>query len=365
MNKHSPPLRSRPLVIAHRGASGYRPEHTLASYQLALDQGADFIEPDLVATRDGVLICRHENALAVLDSAGNLIATETSTDVYRRAEFSNRLATKRIDGRAVRGWFSEDFTLTEIKTLRAVERLPVLRPANTQYDGQFAIPTFSEVLRLLETHAARTGQRAGVYPEIKHPTYFLVDGCYLTGGRLGVNLGHALVATLLAEGFTDPARVFIQSFEIANLQELHAKILPAAGLTIPLIQLIEAQGAPYDTVLAAKPRPYSTLLTPTGLHEIARYAAGIGPFKQLLIPRRADESMAAPTSVIAHAHAAGLEVHAWTFRAENHFLPAPLRRGAKISERGALEAEIRTHLAAGLDGVFADHPDYAIRARAT
>ncbi len=361
MSRHQP-LRPRPLVIAHRGASGYRPEHTLAAYQLALEQGADFIEPDLVATSDGELICRHENALAVLDAAGKLQATETSTDVYRRAEFADRLATKRIDGRTVRGWFSEDFTLAEIKTLRAIERLPALRPANTQYT-QFEIPTFGEVLQLLEAHAARTGQRAGIYPETKHPSYFLSDGCFQCGGQIGVNLGRVIVATLLAHGFTDPTRVFIQSFEIANLQELHAEILPAAGLEIPLIQLIEAQDSPYDTIIKGQPRSYADLLTPRGLQDIARYAAGIGPFKQLLLPRQVDESLGEPTAVIAHAHAAGLEVHAWTFRAENHFLPAPQRRGTAISERGALEEEIRAHLAAGLDGVFADHPDYAIRAR--
>ena len=362
MSTHRP-LRPRPLVIAHRGASGYRPEHTLAAYQLALDQGADFIEPDLVATLDGVLICRHENALAVLHADGSLNLTETSTDVYRRADFAARLVTKRIDGRAVRGWFSEDFTLSEIKTLRAIERLPALRPTNTQYNGHFEIPSFAEVIELIKAHAVRTGHRAGVYPETKHPSYFLEDGFFQTGARIGIHLGRALVATLVDHRFTDPTRVFIQSFEIGNLQELRRQILPAAGLAFPLIQLIDAHDAPYDTLLAGQPQPHAALLTPPGLQEIARYAAGIGPFKQLLIPRSADGALSSPTPVIEHAHAAGLEVHAWTFRAENYFLPAPQRRGTQVAARGALEDEIRAHFAAGLDGVFSDHPDYALRAR--
>lgn len=357
-------MRARPLVIAHRGASGYRPEHTLAAYQLALDQGADFLEPDLVVTNDGILICRHENALAVLNAKGSLNLTETSTDVYRRADFAARLVTKRIDGRKVRGWFSEDFTLTEIKTLRAVERLPALRPANTQYNARFEIPTFADVIQLVQAHADRTGHRAGVYPETKHPSYFLDEGRFQTGARIGVNLGRTLIETLVAHRFTDPRRVFIQSFETGNLQALRRQILPAAGLELPLVQLIDAYSSPYDTVLAGRERSYSDLLTPTGLQEIARYAAGIGPSKHLLIPRSTEDALRGPTPVVADAHAAGLEVHAWTFRAENHFLPAPQRRGTKAAELGALEAEIRAYLLTGLDGVFCDHPDYALRARA-
>lgn len=353
------------LVIAHRGASGYRPEHTLASYRLALAMGADFIEPDLVATRDGALICRHENALAVLDPDGSLNRTDTSTDVHARPEFAARLTRKRIDGRDIHGWFSEDFTLAEIKTLRAVERLPALRPANCAFDGQFEIPTFAEVIALLKAHEAHTGRRAGVYPETKHPSYFQTEGRHHDGTPIGIDLGAALIATLRAEGFTAPSRVFIQSFEIGNLEILRQRTMPAAGVDLPLIQLIEADGAPYDTVLAGRPRAYASLLTAAGLAEIARYATGIGPHKGLLIPRGASDELQAPGALLDAAHAAGLLVHAWTFRAENHFLPAGCRRGADPAARGDLEAEIRQFRAAGLDGVFADQADYAVRVRDT
>jgi len=231
------------------------------------------------------------------------------------------------------------------------------------YNGQFEIPTFAEVIELLAAHAHLTGHRAGIYPETKHPSHFLEEGRHLDGSRIGIDLGAALLATLLAEGFTDPARVFIQSFEIGNLRALKARQMPAAGLALPLIQLIEPAGAPYDTVLAGNPQPYTALLSPDGLREVARYAAGIGPHKGLLLPRDAHEALAPATAVIAAAHAEGLAVHAWTFRAENHFLPGPLRRGAEPAAHGRLEAEIRAFRDAGLDGVFCDHPDYAVRVR--
>lgn len=357
------PATRRLLVIAHRGASGHRPEHTLASYQLALDLGADFVEPDLVATRDGELICRHENALAVLNPDGSLDTTETSTDVYRRADFAARLAVKQVDGRTVRGWFAEDFTLAEIRTLRAIERLPALRPANVSYNGCFAIPTFSEVLALVDAHAARTGHRAGVYPETKHPSYFLHEGRHLDGARIGIDLGERLVADLHAAGFTDPSRVFIQSFETANLRELRARVMPRHGVQFPLIQLCEADGAPRDTVLAGQPLTYRSMLTPAGLAEIARYATGIGPFKGLLLPRAADDTLGAAGPILSDAQAAGLQVHAWTFRAENHFLPRECRRGAAPAQPGDLDSEIRAFVTAGVDGVFADHPEAAVRVR--
>ena len=352
---------SRPLVIAHRGASGYRPEHTLAAYRLAIDQGANFVEPDLVATRDGVLICRHENALAVLQADGSLNTTDTSTNVYLHPEFSGRLATKTIDGRVIRGWFSEDFTLREIKTLRAIERIPALRPDNTAYDRQFEIPTFEELIALVKTQEAATGAKTGIYAETKHPSYFQATGYHLDGTSIALNLGQQLVDSLIAFAFTDPGRVFIQSFEITNLRELKQQILPAARLAIPLIQLIEADGAPFDNKLSGGTITYQTMLQPAGLAQVADYADGIGPHKYLLIPRDAQNNLGSPTNVVRDAHAAGLLVHPWTFRAENYFLPAHLRHGTRASERGDLAGEIERYLDAGVDGVFCDYPDCAVR----
>lgn len=351
---------TRPIVIAHRGASGYRPEHTLASYTLAIEQGADFIEPDLVATQDHHLICRHENALAVLNADGSLNTHDSSTDVFRRADFAARLTTKTIDGREVRGWFSEDFTLAEIKTLRAIERIPALRPGNTQYDGQFEIPTFEEVITLIQRHATRGDRKIGIYPETKHPSYFQATGRGLDGKPIGINLGARIVEILRASGLTDPQRVFIQSFEVSNLRELRHHILPRAGLQIPLLQLIDDHGAPYDHVLAGVTTSYHDMLS--GLHEIAGYAAGIGVFKHLLIPRTREGALGSVNTLVGDAHAAGLLVHAWTFRAENHFLPAPYQRGADPALRGDLAAELAAFLGSGLDGVFCDHPDLAVSA---
>ena len=352
---------SRPIVIAHRGASGYRPEHTLAAYRLAIDQGANFVEPDLVATRDGVLICRHENALAVLQADGSLNTTDTSTDVYLHPEFSSRLTTKEIDGRAIRGWFSEDFTLREIKTLRALERIPALRPDNTAYDREFEIPTFEELIALVKAQEAATGAKTGIYPETKHPSYFHRTGYHLDGTSISLNLGQQLVDVLVASAFTDPSRVFIQSFEITNLRELKHQILPAARLAIPLIQLIAASGAPFDNNLSGGAMTYQTMLQPAGLVQVANYADGIGPHKHLLIPHDVQNNLRSPTTVIRDAHAAGLLVHPWTFRVENYFLPAALQRGTRASERGDLAGEIKRYLDAGVDGLFCDYPDYAVR----
>jgi len=351
-----------PIVIAHRGASGYRPEHTLAAYALAIDQGADFIEPDLVATKDDQLICRHENALAVLNADGSLNTQDTSTDVYRRADFAARLTTKAIDGRDVRGWFSEDFTLAEIKTLRAIERIPALRPANTQYNGQFEIPTFEEVIALVQGHASARGRKIGIYPETKHPNYFQSTGRRLDGQLIGINLGARIVEILGATGLTDPQRVFIQSFEVSNLRELRHHILPRAGMRIPLIQLIEDSGAPHDYVLAGITTSYHDMLVPGALREIADYANGLGVFKNLLIPRAPRNELGTNTSLVRDAHDAGLLVHAWTFRAENHFLPAPYQSGTDPAMRGDLAAELDPFLETGLDGVFCDHPDLAVKA---
>jgi glycerophosphoryl diester phosphodiesterase len=328
--------RRLPLVIGHRGASGYRPEHTLASYQLAIEMGADYIEPDLVSTKDHVLVARHEN-----DITG-------TTDVADHPEFADRRTTKTIDGRAITGWFTEDFTLAELRTLRAKERLPDLRPFNTAFDGLYQVPTFQEVIDLAK------GAGVGIYPETKHPTYF---------DSVGLSLEEPLLATLRTNGLDRPrAKVFIQSFETANLKELHRKT------RLPLVQLIDEVGAPYDFVVAGDPRTYDDLVTPEGLAEIATYADGVGPSKNRIVPRDAAGNLLDPTSLVRDAHRAGLVVHPWTFRRENSFLPLDFRQGNPASPLylgapGDLPAELRLFFRLGVDGVFSDNPDTAVATR--
>ena len=328
--------RKLPLVIGHRGASGYRPEHTLASYRLAIEMGADYIEPDLVSTKDHQLVARHEN-----DITG-------TTDVADHPEFAARKTTKTIDGVAHTGWFTEDFTLAELRTLRAVERLPDLRPANTAFNGLYQVPTFQEVIDL----AKRAG--VGIYPETKHPTYF---------DSIGLSLEEPLLATLRANGLDSrKAKVFIQSFETGNLKELSART------RLPLVQLIDEVGAPYDLVVAGDPRTYADLVTPAGLAEIATYADGIGPSKNLIVPRDAAGNLLDPTSLVSDAHRAGLVVHPWTFRRENSFLPLDFRQGNPASPEflrapGDLPAELRLFFGLGVDGVFSDNSDTAVATR--
>ncbi len=318
---------SPPIVIAHRGASGERPEHTLAAYDLAIEQGADVIEPDLVPTRDGGLVARHENEIG------------GTTDVASHPEFAHRRATKLIDGRAVTGWFTEDFTLAELKTLRARERLPELRPANTAYDGRFEIPTLAEIIALAKRRTAGTGRAIGVYPETKHPTYF---------ASIGLSTDAPLVGELHAAGWTTAdAPVFIQSFEVANLRRL------AQITRLRLIQLVEAEGAPADRAAES----YAAMLTPEGLREIARYAWGIGPNKALLWAGDA------PSALVRDAHAAGLRVHPWTYRAENQFLPPRFHLGDDPAAHGDLAGEIGAALRLGIDGFFTDHPAIGVAAR--
>lgn len=327
-----------PLVIGHRGASGYRPEHTLESYRLAIRMGADYIEPDLVATKDGVLVARHENEIG------------GTTDVDKHPEFAGRKTAKTIDGNAVTGWFTEDFTLAELKTLRAKERLPQVRPTNTAFDGKLEIPTFQEVVDLARTEGRRVGRTIGIYPETKHPSYFQ---------SIGLPLEEPLVQALKRNGLNGrKAKVFVQSFETANLRKLDRMT------DVPLVQLLDASGRPFDFTAAGDPRTYQDLVKPENLKWIAGYADGIGTAKNLLIPRDPAGRLLPPTTVVRDAHRAGLLVHAWTFRAENQFLPADFRLGADPNARGDYIAEYEAFYGIGLDGVFADQPDTAVAARA-
>jgi glycerophosphoryl diester phosphodiesterase len=326
------------VVIGHRGASGYRPEHTLASYELAARMGADFIEPDLVSTADGVLVARHEPEIG------------GTTDVADHPEFADRLVTKTVDGVEHTGWFTEDFTLAELKTLRAKERIPDVRQENTIYDERFEIPTFDEVLALRARLSDELGREIGVYPETKHPTYF---------AGLGLPLEPPLVKSLDDAGLNRAdAPVFVQSFETTNLRALDEV------LDVPLIALLEAGGAPADLVAAGDPRGYLDLITPDGLADIATFADGIGPDKEMVIGRNADDTLGEPTALVADAHAAGLLVHPYTFRNENQFLPADLRSSGSATDYGDVFAEYEAYFAAGVDGVFADNPDTAVTARA-
>ena len=317
-----------PIVIAHRGASGERPEHTIAAYRLAIEQGADFIEPDLVLTKDGVLVARHENEIS------------ETTDVADRAEFADRKVTKTIDGSKVTGWFTEDFTLAELKMLRARERLPKLR--STDYDGQFDIPTFEEILTLLAEVNAGRDKPVGVYPETKHPSYFT---------SIGLSHESPLLALLDRFGYRGrKAPVYIQSFEVRNLMDLRAKS------DLPLIQLMDGEGGPPDRPETS----YAAMASPAGLKTIASYADGIGPNKAMVIPRGALGSLAEPTSLVRDAHAEGLKVHPWTFRRENYFLPLGYKGGVNPAGHGDLGAEIAAYLATGIDGLFSDNPREAV-----
>jgi glycerophosphoryl diester phosphodiesterase len=331
----------RPTLIAHRGASALRPEHTLAAYREAIAAGADFIEPDLVITRDGVLVARHENALALLNADGSL--QEATTDVAERREFAGRRASKTVDGQRLTGWFAEDFTLAELKTLRARERIPAIRPANVRFNDQLQIPTLQEIIDLAKAETARTGRTVGIYPETKHPTYFQA---------LGKPLEPVLLQQLEANGWNDAkAPVFVQSFETDNLCWIRARS------QVRLVQLIDAKGQPYDAVAAGRSTRYADMITPEGLAQIASYAQSIGPHKSLVVPVKGGKNTA-PTSLVGAAHRAGLLVHVWTLRPENAFLPAslkahPVENGAT---RGDVQADITAFLRAGVDGFFCDDP---------
>lgn len=316
---------ARPFVIGHRGASGERPEHTIAAYTLAFDQGADFIEPDVVPTKDHQLVARHENEIS------------GTTDVADHPEFANRRTTKTIDGQTLIGWFTEDFTLAELKTLRAKERLPQLRPANAAYADE-RIVTLDELIALAKSRGK------GVVAEIKHSSYF---------ASIGLPLEAKLVETFARHGWTraeDP--VWIESFEVQNLKALRQ------ATKLKLVQLLEEKGAPADGGAAS----YAAMITPAGLKAIAAYADGIGPAKALIFPRDGKGHLLPPTSLIADAHAAGLKVIVWTFRAENFFLPAELRDGADPRAHGKAGEEIRMFARQGIDGLFTDFPGAAVEA---
>jgi len=303
----------RPVtVFAHRGASGYRPEHTIEAYRLAIEMGADVIEPDLVSTRDGVLVARHENEIS------------GTTDVADHPELADRRTTKVVDGVSVTGWFTEDLTLAELRTLHTRERLPAVRPGNTLYDGLYPVPTFDEILDLARIEAVRRGRVIAVAPETKHPSYFT---------SLGLDLTPPLLASLERVGWTGAdAPVAVQSFESGNLRELRRLV------DVPLVQLTSAATA------------YARMLTPAGLREVSTYATWLGPEKSQVLPRDAANAIGAPSRLVADAHAAGLKVVVYTVRAEPQFLPS------NVDVQGELAALI----GAGVDGVFADQPDLAI-----
>lgn len=329
------PLAPKVLVIGHRGASALRPEHTLASYAKAIADGADFIEPDLVMTRDGVPVARHENEIS------------GTTDVAQHPEFASRKTSKTIDGRPVTGWFTEDFTLAELKTLRARERLPEFR--GTAYDGQFQIPTLEEIIDFVAAESATRGRVIGLIPEIKHGTYFQ---------RAGLAMEDRLLAILAAHAYTRTAPVEIQSFEIANLRYLRDKL----GKTRPNIRLLQLLGdageQPYDVTVAGGSLTYGAMATPKGLREIATYADAIGPSIRAIIPLAADGALGKPTSLVHDAHAAKLELHPYTFRPENHFQAKDFWQGSDpktFNEAGSV-AEIRAYLDAGIDAFFTDDP---------
>lgn len=323
------PASAAPLiVIAHRGASGERPEHTLAAYERAIDAGADFIEPDLVPTKDLVLIARHETELS------------DSTDIATRAEFADRKRTKDVEGRMVTGWFAEDFTLAEIRTLRAKERLSAIRPANARFDGLYQVPTFEEIVALAKAKEAESGRPIGLYPELKHPTMLIEQA--------GIDVVDLLAAALRKAGL-DAAedRVFVQAFEVGPLQRLDKLV------DVPLILLISPDGGPYDE----KGLRWADMMTPSGLAEIAGYADGIGPHMGHVLA--ADGT---PTRLVADAHAAGLKVHPWTLRKENVFMAPALKSAGGPAEVGNVAAAVALLERAGVDGVFTDDPALVVPA---
>ncbi|MEI7031942.1 glycerophosphodiester phosphodiesterase [Streptomyces pratensis] len=335
------PLRDLPVptVIGHRGASGYRPEHTLGSYQLALDMGAHIVEQDLVPTKDGHLVCRHENDISA------------TTDVADHPEFAGRRTTRTIDGRSQTGWFTEDFTLAELKTLRATERIPGNRPHNTLYDGRWTVPTFDEVLRWADKEGRERGRPVWLYVETKHPTYFR---------SLGLGLEEPLARLLRRHGrHRAHSPLILQSFEPGSIRRL------ARLVDTPRVVLLSGPSTrPWDFVESGDPRTVADLVTPAGLKWIASFTQGIGPTLDLVIPRDASGRLTAPTTLVRDAHARGLLLHPYTMRNENAFLPADFRRGSDPNAYGDVFGACAAYFATGIDGLFCDHPDTALLAAA-
>jgi glycerophosphoryl diester phosphodiesterase len=332
----------KPLVFGHRGAPAHRPEHTLGSYAKAIQDGADYIEPDLVATKDGVLVVRHENNIA-----------ETS-DVAGHPEFAGRKTTKTVDGQKITGWFTEDFTLAELKALRAVERLGPLRPESAGYNGQFQILTFEEVIDFAAAEAAARGRIIGLVPEIKHSTYF---------ASVGLPMEDRVLAVIGAHDYTRRNPVEIQSFETANLKYLRRKLGKPAN--IKLMQLMDDfASVPADVVAAGAKTSYGDMASPKGLAEIATYADTVSPWNRMIIPVDAAGKLGQPTSFVDDAHKVGLLVRTYTFRPENRFLAADFRNdaGENVRNEAGSIAEIRRYLALGLDGFFTDDPALGRRA---
>ncbi|WP_187640201.1 glycerophosphodiester phosphodiesterase [Bosea sp. F3-2] len=351
---------SKPLIIAHRGASGYMPEHTIEGYKLAIEMGADFIEPDLVSTKDGVLIVRHEPMLS------------GTTDIADRPEFASRKTTRKVDGIDTTDWFANDFTLAEIKTLRAKQ---AFADRDQSHNGKYQIPAFQEVIDLAKAESARTGRTIGIYPETKHPTYH---------AALGLAFEDKLLDMLKAAGWTEKTSpVFIQSFETGNLKYLRKKT------QLRLVQLVDGDGVdkdgkvtlvapfdrPYDFAVLGDKRTFQDMLSAEGLKEIATYADGVGPWKPYIMGAKQtigadgkpqdlngdgtiderDRTLIAPTNVVKDAHAAGLLVHTWTFRSE------PKRLASDF--KGDAAAEYKAFFALGIDGLFSDFSDQAVKAR--
>ncbi|MET7473865.1 glycerophosphodiester phosphodiesterase [Streptomyces sp. NPDC005648] len=330
----------RPTIIGHRGASGYRPEHTFGSYELALDLGADVVEAgDLVPTKDGHLVCRHEPEIG------------GTTNVADHPEFAGRRTTKLLDGVSTTGWFTEDFTLAELKTLRAIERIPANRPHNTLYNGRWEIPSFEEVLKWQDEQTRKRGKQVWIYPETKHPTYFR---------KLGLGLEER-VAKLLHKHGKDKRNspVILQSFEPSSIQRLNTLV------DNPLVVLLSAANTrPWDFVEAGDPRTVADLITPKGLREIAGYAQGLGPTLDLIITKKADGSLDQETTLVSDAHKVGLILHPYTMRNENPFLPAEFRKGTDADGYGDPFGAFRRYFATGIDGVFTDNADTGVLARA-
>ncbi|MGC5396977.1 glycerophosphodiester phosphodiesterase [Streptomyces sp. DT20] len=328
-----------PTVIGHRGTSGYRPEHTLGSYQLALDMGAHVIEQDLVPTRDGHLVCRHENDITA------------TTDVSAHPEFASRKTTKTVDGIPLTGWFTEDFTLAELKTLRAKERIPGNRQKNTLYDGRWEIPTFEEVLRWADREGRRRGKPVWLYVETKHPTYFR---------GLGLGLEERLVKLLRRyDRHRAQSPLILQSFEPSSIQRL-AKLVAT-----PRVVLLSGTGTqPWDFTATGDPRTTDDLVKPAGLKWMASFAQGIGPTLDLIIPKDASGRLAEPTTLVRDAHAQGLILHPYTMRNENTFLPADFLRGSDPNAYGDAFGAFAAYFATGIDGIFSDNPDTALLAAA-